>query len=77
VPADPRSGNIYARFVEEAYEGRGIGLALLHSRPDRHRISRGFFPDCAPALPLFDAGHNLGRAVVTDRHPKPLHMCGG
>jgi GNAT superfamily N-acetyltransferase len=27
--ADPRSGNIYALFVEEAYEGRGIGLALL------------------------------------------------
>jgi GNAT superfamily N-acetyltransferase len=27
--ADPRNGNIFALFVEQAYEGRGIGRALL------------------------------------------------
>jgi GNAT superfamily N-acetyltransferase len=27
--ADPRNGNIFALFVEEAYEGRGIGRALF------------------------------------------------
>jgi GNAT superfamily N-acetyltransferase len=27
--ADPRSGSIFALFVEEAYEGRGIGQALF------------------------------------------------
>lgn len=27
--ADPRNGSIFALFVEEAYEGRGIGQALL------------------------------------------------
>ena len=27
--ADPRNGNIFALFVEEDYEGRGIGQALL------------------------------------------------
>jgi GNAT superfamily N-acetyltransferase len=27
--ANPRTGNIFAVFVEEAYEGRGIGQALL------------------------------------------------
>jgi GNAT superfamily N-acetyltransferase len=27
--ADPRNGNIYALFVEEAYEGRGIARALF------------------------------------------------
>ncbi len=27
--ADPRNSNIYALFVEQAYEGRGIGRALL------------------------------------------------
>lgn len=27
--ADPRNGNIWALFVEEAYEGRGIGRALF------------------------------------------------
>lgn len=27
--ADPRNGNIFALFIEEKYEGRGIGRALL------------------------------------------------
>jgi GNAT superfamily N-acetyltransferase len=27
--ADPRDGNIFALFIEEAFEGRGIGRALL------------------------------------------------
>jgi GNAT superfamily N-acetyltransferase len=27
--ADPRNGNIFALFVEEAHEGRGIGRALF------------------------------------------------
>jgi len=27
--ADPRDGNIFALFVDEAYEGRGIGRALF------------------------------------------------
>jgi GNAT superfamily N-acetyltransferase len=27
--ADPRNGNIFALFVERAYEGRGIGRALF------------------------------------------------
>lgn len=27
--ADPRDGSIFALFVEEAYEGRGIGQALF------------------------------------------------
>jgi GNAT superfamily N-acetyltransferase len=27
--ADPRNGNIFALFIEQAYEGRGIGRALL------------------------------------------------
>jgi GNAT superfamily N-acetyltransferase len=27
--ADPRNGNIWALFVEQAYEGRGIGRALF------------------------------------------------
>jgi GNAT superfamily N-acetyltransferase len=27
--ADPRNGNIFALFVEEAYEGRGIARALF------------------------------------------------
>jgi GNAT superfamily N-acetyltransferase len=27
--ADPRNGSIYALFVEQAYEGRGIGRAFL------------------------------------------------
>jgi GNAT superfamily N-acetyltransferase len=27
--ADPRNGNIFALFVEESFEGRGIGRALL------------------------------------------------
>jgi len=26
---DPRNGNVFALFVEEAYEGRGIGRALF------------------------------------------------
>ena len=27
--ADPRNGNIFALFIEESFEGRGIGRALL------------------------------------------------
>lgn len=40
-PADPRNGSIFALFVEEDYEGRGIGQAFFER-------ARGVLVEAAP-----------------------------
>jgi GNAT superfamily N-acetyltransferase len=66
--ADPRNGNIFALFVEEAYEGRGIArpFRTCLQRPRRGRL---------PSHVAYDMARDTRRTVLSqgrmasDRQP--------